>query len=84
MPTGDGVWFGVDGEGGSSSDYYCFEADDTGTVSALPEDLAGLIGRNNTHPVYQFLFPAPLRLRVPRAKIGFPWKYARKTMFCPG
>ena len=58
-PTGDGVWFGVDGEGGSSSDYYCFEADDTGTVSDLPPDLTGLIGMNNTHPVYQFLFPAP-------------------------
>ena len=59
VPTGDGVWFGVDGEGGSSSDYYCFEADDTGTVSDLPPDLTGLIGKNNTHPVYQFLFPAP-------------------------
>ena len=58
-PTGDGVWFGVDGEGGSSSDYYCFEADDTGTVSDLPPDLTGLIGKNITHPVYQFLFPAP-------------------------
>ena len=37
-PTGDGVWFGVDGEGGSSSDYYCFEADDTGTVSTTTSD----------------------------------------------
>ncbi|MEE2947499.1 MAG: Calx-beta domain-containing protein, partial [Verrucomicrobiota bacterium] len=59
QPTGDGIWFGVDGEGGSSTDYYSFEADDTGTVSALPPDLAGMIGKNNSHPLYQFLFPAP-------------------------
>ncbi|HJN81720.1 MAG TPA: Calx-beta domain-containing protein, partial [Verrucomicrobiota bacterium] len=59
QPTGDGVWFGVDGEGGSSTDYYSFEADDSGTVSPLPPDLAGMVGKNNTHPVYQFLFPSP-------------------------
>jgi len=59
QPTGEGIWFGVDGEGGSSTDYYSFEADDTGTVSALPPDLAGMIGKNNTHPVYQFLFSSP-------------------------
>ena len=59
QPTGDGIWFGVDGEGGSSTDYYSFEADDSGTVSPLPPDLAGMIGKNNTHPLYQFLFPAP-------------------------
>ncbi len=58
-PTGDGVWFGVSGEGGSSTDYYSFEADDSGTVSPLPPDLAGMVGNNNTHPVYQFLFPSP-------------------------
>ncbi|MDP7049343.1 MAG: Calx-beta domain-containing protein, partial [Verrucomicrobiota bacterium] len=59
QPTGDGVWFGVDGEGGSSTDYYSFEADDSGTVSPLPPDLAGMVGKNNTHPMYQFLFPSP-------------------------
>ncbi len=59
QPTGDGIWFGVDGEGGSSTDYYSFEADDSGTVSPLPPDLAGMVGKNNTHSVYQFLFPSP-------------------------
>jgi hypothetical protein len=59
LPTGDGIWYGVDGEGGSSSDYYCFEADDSETVTALPVDLAGMFGKNQTHPVFQFLFPSP-------------------------
>ena len=59
LPTGDGIWYGVDGEGGSSSDYYSFEADDSETVTALPLELSGQVGKNQTHPAFQFLFPAP-------------------------
>ncbi|MBT6660989.1 MAG: hypothetical protein HOB00_11965, partial [Verrucomicrobia bacterium] len=59
LPTGDGIWYGVDGEGGSSSDYYSFEADDSETVTALPLELSGQVGKHQTHPAFQFLFPAP-------------------------
>ncbi len=49
----DGVWFAVDGEGGTTADYRAF----AGNPSGPPEDLR-ISPANNTDPLFQSLFPA--------------------------
>ena len=56
--SSDGIWFGVDGEGGASRDYMAF----VGNSSSRPTELLGLAASglaesNNSAPFYQALFP---------------------------
>ena len=58
--TSDGLWFAVDGEGGTSADYRAY----TGNPAGVPFDLSGnlalggLVATNSTAAVFQTLFPA--------------------------
>jgi hypothetical protein len=55
----DGVWYGVDGEGGTSRDYRAY----VGNPSGPPNELIGMVASglsesNNSAPFYQTLFPS--------------------------
>jgi hypothetical protein len=55
----DGLWFGVDGEGGDSKDYRAYLGNPEGTQSDLVAlGTSGLTASNNTATVFQNLFPA--------------------------
>ena len=55
----DGIWFGVDGEGGTSRDYRAYVGNLSGTQSELIGAAAsGLAQSNNTVGIYPALFPA--------------------------
>jgi hypothetical protein len=58
--SSDGIWFAVDGEGGSSTtDYRAYVGNLAGTqVDLTPGATSGLAASNNTAATYQNLFPA--------------------------
>lgn len=58
--TSDGLWFAVDGEGGTATDYRAYRGVTGGTQVDLTGNLAasGLVATNNTAAVFQTLFPA--------------------------
>ena len=56
--SSDGVWFGVDGEGGDSRDYRAYAGNLAGTQTELNGPTAsGLTASNSTAAIYQTLFP---------------------------
>jgi hypothetical protein len=58
-PSSDGIWFGVDGEGGDSKDYRAYVGNPGGTQIDLESTCgSGLSASNNIAAVYQTLFPA--------------------------
>jgi len=58
-PSSDGLWFGVDGEGGTSRDYRAYLGNPAGTEFELIGLAAsGLAESNNAAGVYPTLFPA--------------------------
>src|SRR5215212_4205440 len=61
-PTGsssDGLWFAVDGEGGTSADYRAYAGNPSGPPTELKGLAAsGLTESNNAAAIYQALFPA--------------------------
>lgn len=54
----DGLWFAVDGEGGTSTDYRAYRGNLNGTQTDLTGSGGGLVGADNGLAVYQNLFPA--------------------------
>lgn len=55
----DGIWFGVDGEGGTSRDYRAYVGNLSGVQTELIGPAAsGLAESNNTAGIYPTLFPA--------------------------
>lgn len=56
----DGLWFAVDGEGGTSADYRAYRGNTNGTQTDLSGNAStsGLIATNNTAAVFQALFPS--------------------------
>ena len=57
----DGVWFAVDGEGGTSADYRAYAGNPGGTpldLSGSPS-ASGLVATNSTAAFFQALFPSP-------------------------
>jgi len=57
--SSDGIWFGVDGEGGTSRDYRAYVGNAFGPPTELIGPAAsGLTESNNSAPFYQSLFPA--------------------------
>jgi Ig-like domain-containing protein len=57
--SSDGIWFGVDGEGGTSRDYRAYLGNIAGTEIELTGVAAsGLAESNNAAAIYQSLFPA--------------------------
>ncbi len=57
--SSDGIWFGVDGEGGTSEDYRSYVGNLTGTeIDLTSAGTSGLTASNNTATIYQTLFPA--------------------------
>jgi hypothetical protein len=60
----DGLWFALDGEGGTSEDYRAYVGNSTGSPTLLSFansgfSASGASGPNNSDPVWQNLFPAP-------------------------
>jgi hypothetical protein len=60
----DGLWFALDGEGGTSDDYRAYVGNSTGSPTLLSFansgfTASGASGPNNSDPVWQNLFPAP-------------------------
>jgi hypothetical protein len=60
----DGLWFALDGEGGTSDDYRAYVGNSTGSPTLLSFansgfSASGASGPNNSDPVWQNLFPAP-------------------------
>lgn len=58
--SSDGVWFGMDGEGGSSTtDYRAYVGNLSGTeIDLAAAGTSGLIASNHTAAIYQNLFPS--------------------------
>src|SRR5206468_12068411 len=57
--SSDGLWFAVDGEGGTSTDYRAYAGKLSGTQTELIGSAAsGLAESNNAAAIYQTLFPA--------------------------
>jgi hypothetical protein len=58
--SSDGIWFGADGEGGSSTtDYRSYLGNLSGTqIDLAALDTSGLIASNHTATIYQNLFPS--------------------------
>jgi hypothetical protein len=57
--SSDGIWFGVDGEGGDSKDYRAYVGNPSGTQIDLEAmGGSGLSASNNSAAIYQNLFPA--------------------------
>ena len=57
-PSTDGLWFGVDGDGGAQNDYVAFVGNTSGTQTELFGAASGLISTNHTNPTYEADFPA--------------------------
>ncbi len=57
-PSTDGLWFGVDGDGGALSDYIVFAGNPAGIQTQLTVAASGLVSSNHTNPTYEALFPA--------------------------
>jgi hypothetical protein len=60
----DGVWFTVDGEGGTVNDYRAYEGNPGGGPTLLPFDASGFDANgassaDSLDPFFQSLFPAP-------------------------
>jgi hypothetical protein len=60
----DGVWFAVDGEGGTVIDYRAYEGNPGGAPALLSFDSSGLdangaLSADSLDPFFQSLFPAP-------------------------
>jgi Immunoglobulin domain/Immunoglobulin I-set domain len=55
-PSTDGIWFGVDGDGGANSDYLAFVGNLSGMQTQLTST-SGLVSSNHTNPTYETLFP---------------------------
>ena len=56
-PSTDGIWFGVDGDGGALSDYLAFVGNVSGAQAQLTGAASGLVSSNHTNPTYEALFP---------------------------
>lgn len=57
--SSDGVWFGMDGEGGTSADYRAYAGSTSGTQMDLTAaGTSGLSASNNAASIYQNLLPA--------------------------
>ena len=58
--SSDGVWFGMDGEGGSTTtDYRAYVGNPSGTqIDLAAADTSGLVASNHSAAIYQNLFPA--------------------------
>ena len=57
--SSDGIWFGVDGEGGTLEDYRAYLGNLSGTqIDLTAAGTSGLTASNNTATIYQNLFPA--------------------------
>jgi hypothetical protein len=58
--SSDGLWFAVDGEGGTSADYRAYLGNPSGTQTDLSGNstASGLFATNNTAAIFQTLFPA--------------------------
>jgi hypothetical protein len=54
----DGLWFGVDGEGGVSADYRAFVGNPNGVQTELLGPASGLTHSDSTNSSYQTLFPS--------------------------
>jgi len=57
-PTSDGLWFAVDGEGGTTTDYRAYRGNLNGTQTDLTSSGGGLIGADNALAAFQSLFPS--------------------------
>ncbi len=60
----DGVWFAVDGEGGTTSDYRAYQGNAASNPTLLTFansgfSASGAVSRDNTDPQWQAIFPAP-------------------------
>jgi len=56
--SSDGIWFGIDGEGGESRDYRAYAGNLSGTqTELLGQTASGLTSSNNIAAIYQTLFP---------------------------
>lgn len=56
-PSTDGIWFGVDGDGGAQNDYLAFVGNLSGMQTQLTGAASGLVSSNHTNPTYEALFP---------------------------
>lgn len=56
-PSTDGIWFGVDGDGGAANDYVAFVGNPSGSQIQLTGATSGLVSANHTSPTYEALFP---------------------------
>ena len=57
--SSDGIWFALDGEGGTSADYTAYLGDLSGTqIDLTAAGASGLTASNNTASIYLDLFPA--------------------------
>ena len=57
--SSDGIWFGADGEGGTSEDYRAYLGNLSGTqIDLTALGTSGLTASNNTATIYQNLFPS--------------------------
>ncbi len=57
-PATDGIWFAVDGEGGSTRDYRAYAGNPAGVETDLMGGASGLVSVIHTSPTYEALFPA--------------------------
>lgn len=69
-PTGDGVWFAVDGDGGSARDYCAYEYDGAQSSELIGDD-AGLFAADEGDAFFQERFPSGI-FETPGA-IGKRW-----------
>ncbi len=65
----DGLWFGSDGDGGTTRDYRAYLGNVSGTQTELIGATSGLTASNHAAAIYQTLFPAP-----PNESAGAPGK----------
>jgi hypothetical protein len=57
--SSDGLWFAVDGEGGTSRDYRAYQGNLSGTqIELIGQTASGLQESNNAAAIYQSLFPS--------------------------
>ncbi len=69
-PATDGIWFAVDGEGGTSRDYRAYVGNRSGTnIELIGLAASGMVATDNVATVYQSLFPTP-----PAETAGSPGK----------
>jgi len=65
----DGLWFGSDGDGGTTRDYRAYLGNLAGTQTELIGTSSGLTASNHAASIYQTLFPTP-----PNESAGAPGK----------